>query len=43
MQFSNEVIKIIDNLCEKFGMAIDWMSQNVVPYLQEVSQKNSKL
>ena len=39
MQFSDEVIKIIDNLCEKFGMAIDWTSQNVIPYLQEVSQK----
>lgn len=32
----NEVIKILDNLSQKFGIAIDWSSQNVMPYLQEL-------
>ena len=33
---SNEIINVLDNLAEKFGMAIDWTSQNVMPYLQEL-------
>lgn len=33
---SEEIIKLIDNLAEKFGIAIDWTSSNVLPYLQEL-------
>ena len=33
---SEEIIKVLDNLAQKFGMAIDWTSQNVMPYLQEL-------
>ena len=33
---SEEIIKVIDELCKKFGVAIDWTSQNVLPYLKEV-------
>lgn len=33
---SEEIIKVLDSLCEKFGIAIDWTSQNVVPYLKEL-------
>ncbi len=33
---SEEIIKVLDNLCEKFGIAIDWTSKNVVPYLKEL-------
>lgn len=29
---SEEVIKILDALAEKFGLAIDWTSANVLPY-----------
>lgn len=36
---SQEIIKVLDNLCEKFGIAIDWTSQNVKPYLQELFVK----
>ena len=36
---SEEIIKVLDNLCEKFGIAIDWTSQNVKPYLQELFVK----
>lgn len=40
---SQEIIKVLDNLCEKFGIAIDWTSQNVKPYLQELFCKVYKL
>ena len=35
----NEVIKILDAFAEKFGLAVDWTSVNIVPYLQELSNK----
>lgn len=36
---SDEIIKVLDNLAEKFGIAVDWTSQNVWPYLQELCDK----
>ncbi len=36
---SEEVIKILDALAEKFGLAIDWTSANVLPYLQQLCSK----
>lgn len=33
---SEEVIKILDDLSQRFGIAIDWSSQNVLPYLQDL-------
>ena len=36
---SEEVIKILDALTEKFGLAIDWTSANVLPYLQQLCGK----
>lgn len=35
----NEIIKVLDNLAEKFGIAIDWSSENVLPYLQDLSKR----
>lgn len=32
----NEVITVLDALSEKLGIAIDWSSENVLPYIQEV-------
>ena len=37
IKISEEIIKVLDNLAEKFGIVIDWSSQNIVPYLQEVA------
>lgn len=44
---SEEIIKVLDNLGQKFGIAIDWTSQNVLPYLQDlmtrfISLQNTK-
>lgn len=36
---SEEIIKILDTLAEKFGLAIDWTSTNVMPYLQQLCGK----
>lgn len=36
---SEEIIKILDNLGEKFGIAIDWTSQNITPYLQNLLKR----
>lgn len=36
---SEEIIKVLDNLGQKFGIAIDWTSQNVLPYLQDLMNR----
>lgn len=39
MKLSEEVVAILDNVCAKFGVAVDWTSENVVPYLTELAGK----
>lgn len=39
MEISNQVIQILDALCNKIGIAVDWTSDNVIPYLQILMQK----
>ena len=34
-----EIIKVLDNLAQKFGIAIDWTSQNVMPYLEDLANR----
>lgn len=36
---SDQIVKVLDNLCDKFGLAIDWSSKNVQPYLEELMEK----
>lgn len=36
---SNEIIKVIDALAAKFGIAVDWTSANVLPYLETLCGK----
>lgn len=36
---SNEIIDILDKLGEQFGIAIDWTSENVMPYVEIIFQK----
>lgn len=42
MTFSNEIISVLDYLCNKFGIAIDWTSENVMPYLESLCGKYIK-
>ena len=36
---SEEIIKVLDALAEKFGLAVDWTSSNVIPYLNQLCDK----
>lgn len=33
---SDEIIKILDDLGKRFGIAIDWSSENIIPYLKDL-------
>lgn len=35
----NEIIKVLDELGKRFGIAIDWTAENVMPYLQELGTR----
>ena len=39
MNFSQEIINVLNYLGQKFGIAIDWTSENVVPYLQDLGAR----
>lgn len=39
MTVSEQIIQVIDALCAKFGLAIDWTSENVIPYLTTLCGK----
>lgn len=38
----DEIIKVLNELCSKFGIAIDWTNGNVVPYLQDLMTRYAK-
>lgn len=33
---TDEIIKLLDELAKRFGIAIDWTSENVMPYLEDL-------
>lgn len=39
MTFSNEIITVLEYLCTKLGVTIDWTAENVAPYLQDLCTK----
>lgn len=39
MTFSKEIIEILDYIAHKFGIAIDWSSDNVLPYVRQLCEK----
>ena len=36
MSFSNELIKVLDDLGRRFGIVIDWSNENIMPYLKDL-------
>lgn len=36
---SSQIIEVLNYLGEKFGIAIDWSSQNIMPYIYELCGK----
>ena len=39
MEFSEQIIKVLDAVCDKFGIVIDWTSNNVIPYIEQLGNK----
>ena len=39
MAISDQIIQVIDALCEKFGIAISWTDENVIPYVEALCRK----
>ena len=39
MTVSDQINQVLDNLCEKFGLVIDWTSENVLPYVSTLCTK----
>ena len=40
---SEEIIKVLDELGKRFGIALDWSNQNIMPYLQELLKSFIKM
>ena len=39
MNVSEQIINVINALCEKFGIAVDWTADNILPYLETLCAK----
>lgn len=39
MEVSDQIIQVLNYLGEKLGVSIDWTSENVIPYVQELCNK----
>lgn len=39
MQVSDQIIEVLDYLCSKIGITIDWTANNVLPYVQTLLGK----
>ena len=39
MSFSSQFIEVLDALCDKIGIAIDWTSKNVMPYVTDLAAR----
>lgn len=39
MSFSSEAISLIDYIASKFGVAIDWSNENILPIVQNLAGK----
>lgn len=39
MVMSQQIIDVLNALCEKFGIIIDWTGKNVMPYLEQLGSR----
>lgn len=39
MQISEQIIQVLDALGERFGIAVDWSQQNLLPYIKTLADK----
>ena len=42
MKVSEQIIEVLNALCEKLGLALDWTTANVVPYIRQLCEKYVK-
>lgn len=43
MSVSEEIIKVLDDLGNRLGIAIDWTKDNVVPYVQDLTTRYAQM
>lgn len=36
---NDQIIEILNSVSKKFGMAIDWSNKNILPYIEQLSNK----
>lgn len=36
MTVSSQIIEVFNEICNKFGIVIDWSADNILPYLTEL-------
>lgn len=39
MNISEQIIAVLDDLCRRFGIIIDWSKETIAPYLEELAGK----
>lgn len=39
MAISEQIIQVLDALCARFGLVIDWTAENVIPYISTLCEK----
>lgn len=39
MTVSDQIIAVLNALCEKFGIVIDWTATNILPYIQNLGSR----
>lgn len=39
MNVSDQVIAVLDALCAKFGIVVDWTASNIIPYIETLAHK----
>lgn len=39
MTVSEQIIQVLDDLCRRFGIVIDWTKETIAPYLEELMTK----
>ena len=42
MNFSEQVISILDDLSKRFGVVMDWSNENILPYAQDLCTRMTK-
>ena len=38
MTVDQQIIEVLDALCQKFGIAINWTSDNILPYVEDLAK-----